>query len=213
MNNILKNWKLKKPIAATTAGWREWREENKNKFPVKYFIQETIPRMWDKYILWPISHKIDNMYYWVYYRFTPQGRKLYNIHPRTLTPGFYDYDTLLLHTSFEILVQFVEEDKRSSHVDWNADARHRKFKNEVNALYHWWTKVYPNRENLLPQYPTRPKKFKDIFLFLDEKFKNDPYAIKHREISIKRGEMEDQWIKEDEKMLIRLIKIRKGLWL
>lgn len=53
--------------------------------------------VWDAY-LW-IRYRTVNRDYWI-------------IQPRTLDPGYYDYDTLLLHSSFEILEKYIEEQIR-----------------------------------------------------------------------------------------------------
>lgn len=83
---------------------------------------------------------------------------------------------------------------------------------EIEALYLWWTEVYPNRPD--------PMEVSGWSAYCEERWKNDSSILngigKNREktgpMLDKMRELEEQYAKEDEEMLIRLIKVRHALW-
>lgn len=96
-----------------------------------------------KIILW-IKHRTINKYHIVNTR---------------LKPGYHDYDTRLLHSSFSLLEEYVEEiggiKGIESKIDnlykyWEADSDDVKFDyrasidvyKEIKRLYIWWTQTY-----------------------------------------------------------------------
>ncbi len=89
---------------------------------------------------------------------------------------------------------------------------------EILALYKWWTEVYPNRPDPHDaggwSAVCDRRRLKDgggIGLFNDE----DETPAERRETmkALKLSQkIEEQYDKEDDEMLIRLIKIRKNLW-
>lgn len=89
---------------------------------------------------------------------------------------------------------------------------------EILELYKWWTEVYPNRPDPMDASGwsavcerRRLKNGGGMGLFDDE----GETAAEKRETSkaLKLSQkIEEQYDKEDEAMLIRLIKIRKSLW-
>ncbi len=67
-----------------------------------------------------------------------------------LAPGYHDKDTLLLHTTMSILVQYVENDvggitaldKWTEHLDSFSNinfVKQRQQQVEIAAIYRWWT--------------------------------------------------------------------------
>jgi hypothetical protein len=80
-----------------------------------------------------------------------------------------DKDFIILHACFQILKDFVDEEKGNTHCNYDA---HKSFVNEVNFLYNWWKER--KNKNVVENY--------------------------------------DKQMKEDDKMLIRLMKIRTSLW-
>lgn len=86
------------------------------------------------------------------------------------TKGWYDRDTLLLHSSFQLLKDVVEKEGLFTHSPSYAKSKNGKIAKE---LYDWWL-----------------ERGKDVF-------END--------------ETKDSY-KNDTKQLVRLMKIRGGLW-
>lgn len=86
---------------------------------------------------------------------------------------------------------------------------------EILALYKWWTEVYPNRPDIYDASgwtaycDLRREKGYDM---LDMEDKTPEEEKMCRTALDKSRELEAQYEREDEEMLIRLIKIRNSLW-
>jgi hypothetical protein len=91
---------------------------------------------------------------------------------------------------------------------------HKEFYKDTLFLYDWWTKTRPQREDpfvLGGYYELYP----DSGLFIDEIVSGDDskgISKKVRAMFKRVRRIEDNYNKEDEQMLIRLIKIRKSMW-
>lgn len=83
----------------------------------------------------------------------------------------------MLHACFQLLTDFVEQEKAEDIVDWTHNEETKNAENEIDELYHWW---------------------------------------KQRVLKETDDEIDPIWTEgvyeEDNKMLIRLINIRKFLW-
>jgi len=136
---------------------------------------------------------------------------------KTLTQqGWCDRTDLLLHSAFQLLVDFLEQEKPDTIVDYNYNEETKAAWEELQALYKWWTATRPGRVDPLDDKRLRhPKrKFKKIvgtklYELLDydhKKYAEYDAAIK------KHGNLLTEWGKEDQDMLHRLVDIRQGLW-
>ena len=133
-----------------------------------------------------------------------------------LKKGWCDRDNLLLYSSFQILVDFVEKEKPAEIVYWSSSQKHRHVWKEIKELYNWWTSTRPARiDPIDDKNLKRPAiKFKKItgtklYSLLDydrKKYASYDAAIK------KSWKLEKEWEKEDQKNLHRLINIRQYLW-
>ena len=135
---------------------------------------------------------------------------------RTLRPGWWDKDEVMLHAAFQLLADFVEQEHPDRHIDWNHDALCRRAWKEIRALYRWWTAIRPSRSD-----PLDDKRIKKPAL----RFKNMPgtkskqlatpdrkkYAAYYRALK-KCGRLEQKWHDEDQRNLHRLVDIRDFLW-
>ena len=134
----------------------------------------------------------------------------------TLEKGWYDKDQVLLHGAFQLLIDFVEQEKPDKIVDWNANELHRKAWKEIKLLYNWWKKERPARKS-----PLEDKRIKHPPLKLEKIPGSDlckmvepdkrKYASYYRALREHR-KLEQKWEEEDQCNLHRLIDIRKFLW-
>lgn len=143
----------------------------------------------------------------------------------TLENGWTNCDDLLLHASFQILVDFVEKEKPFEVFDWKQyDHIHRDAAKEIRYLYRWWVKSRPKRHNPINDIKEaeRPS-FKEQLKFT---YDNDGKTIINYELTehpekypkyyaaLKTSSrLGKKWQNEDQVNLVRLAKIRNFLWI
>jgi hypothetical protein len=104
-------------------------------------------------------------------------------------------------------------DKDSEH--YGQPTGQAKNAQEILELYRWWKEVYPNRPDphdaggWTAYCELRRTTGRDFFDFED---KTEEEAKMSRAALDKSTEIEAAYDKEDEEMMIRLIKVRDGLW-
>lgn len=234
--NLYDKWKLNKPFALGLSEWNKWDAETKAKYPVRFFFQEDLHKWFHQ----NVSHTFSDMYWWVRYRTI--NRDYWIIKPRTLTPGWKDERTLILHGAFEVLTRYWEHHKKYQGLAWwpteeelkeydieieqakterdkeflqaekDSIVNQKVFCDEAHTLYIWWSKIRPNRELTLPKLPKHNKDW-GILAFANEDKKNDPTVKEYKRVLDIHIKMKESWELEDDDMLIRLMKIRRGLWI
>ena len=139
---------------------------------------------------------------------------------RYLEPGWHDKDQILLHSMFEILCRFIEDEKAGEIVDWNNDEIHKDAWKEMNDLYNWWEERQ-NRDKqnpiLQPDLKHPEMKFTPLndgsdcssMEFVHESPED---KVKWEKVCDDCSEWELKCEKEDEEMMIRLIKVRSFMW-
>ena len=213
VQELWKSWLIDKPVALQVGAWDDWNTETKAKYPIRYFLQETLP---DKlHSFYCIFYRPWHKWYWKFmHTFVPKYR-YHVIKPRTLKPNYYDPRTLILHGPMECLVDYYENGM--DRVDWEHDEPWITAHKEILAIYKWWTEDYPNRDDNfvsgtpLPKYPKLPEEWGWLSV-LNEKYRDEPLMKEHKKISLVHMESEEEWYEETEEMLIRLMKIRTYLW-
>lgn len=155
---------------------------------------------------------ISNKYsYWTRRLFYPTTHVI--IKHKEVDSGLWmDKDHLLLHVSFQLLVDYVEEEKPNEICDWTWDEAHRNAWTEISELYNWWTIVRPMRVDPLDSVEFPFKKNLDNWL---DNLNNPPDTKEHRdwhEACMKSGEKEKEWDDEDTEMLCKLMRVRGFLW-
>lgn len=198
--------KLNKPAAATFDEWNDWHQTAKKKYPIIYFVTETLPKTiritWGRLVWWPLQR-----YYWaIIHRFHPKHR--YHVVNSGLEPGYHDPDTLILYSCMNMLKHFVEVG--APHVEWSATEYHQHGWEEMQAIYKWWNN-YLTREDTFPETPKIEGLTGESFI-LGHKYDHLPEMIAFREAVSKHYEECEQLIQQEEEMLIRLMKIRRLLW-
>ncbi len=86
-------------------------------------------------------------------------------------------------------------------------ARHAR---EIYALYKWWVTDRPSRVEVEITCPETNDGDDDIFFSLSKI--NTPAHKQYIADLEQQSKQEDLWNKEDDEMLVRLMKIRRGLW-
>lgn len=135
----------------------------------------------------------------------------------TLRGGsWHDKDKILLHAAFQLLVDYVEQEQPTKHIDWSADARHRKAWKEIMSLYRWWKKERPKRKSVLdrknikrPAYTTGRISGKNAQKSIRPDWKK--FAAYYRLLDLCQRQ-KTKWAADDQKNLHRLIDIREHLW-
>ncbi|MFH1288964.1 MAG: hypothetical protein ABII25_09775 [bacterium] len=135
---------------------------------------------------------------------------------KTLEKGWHDKDEVFLHAAFQILTDFIEQEKPVTIVDWNADELHKRAWKEIKSLYKWWKEIRPSRKSPLDDKNliVPPLKFKKIHgSNLSKMVKPDKkkYAEYYQALE-KHCKLEIKWNGKDQKNLHRLIEVRGFLW-
>lgn len=209
MHKLLHLWMLNKPSAGTAKEWRIWREEATKKYPIRYFLQETVPLLWAIRVTMPIRYA-----YWdVMHRVHPKHR-YHVIKPRTLEPNYHDPREVILHASMELLTQFVEFEKTKGHTDWEGSDHHAIAWKEMNEVYDWWTIKRPVREAEFDKanpYPADPSSRPFMWMF-DDDFRDTPERVEWSRVADLHNQQEEDWDNEDNDYLHRLIVVRLYMW-
>jgi len=147
-------WLLKKTYALPIRGfwcnegdytWEDWHEENKKKYPVRYFLQEDLT-MWFRV---KIRNRVSNAWYWLRTHLWNRYH-IINISNKAnkYNWGWIECDQAILYACFKILSNFVEKEMKyncyyvpaTEHCpEWDQ----RETEKEIRALYQWWTEERP----------------------------------------------------------------------
>lgn len=224
-----------KPLGLTLDEWKQWKIDSENKHPFRYWLAEEFLTIVQNALYFPYDFYSAIKHYYTN-RFVDKTHYL----KTGLTPGkYYDLDYRIIHGLFNELKNYVEielahlmkcyEDRNYKfvngrcpkagldYIDWsmsltygpdygyeptdklyNKPTPQAESAKEILELYNWWN----NRDNRPdPHVESGWDKFYES--------KNS----KEKEKSFKKlQKIEDNYEKEDENMLIKLIKVRKSLW-
>jgi hypothetical protein len=124
---------------------------------------------------------------------------------------------------YHIIYPFRRPDYGIKHFEWAATlddpsllpherSEHQAIQaREILVLYKWW--VYERPARAKEEYTKYNDQGLGSLGCFDDDFDKEASDYKaHRESMAARAKQEDDWEQEDENMLIRLIKVRKGLW-
>jgi hypothetical protein len=162
--------------------FEEWEDKSKFDYPIRFWFQFTLVNWVYQKLIDPIK----TMFYWIR---THTYNKYHMIDLRCPTWGleynwgWIDRCEALLIANFQILKEFVEKEEPFKHGDWSTSLEHQNAEKEIKELYNWWVK---------------------------ERVKEHEVSLKL--IGKKRWSIRKKLEKKDDKMLLRLIKIREYLW-
>lgn len=158
---------------------------------------------------WWKYNRIKDVYYHIRNRFFC---KYYLVDTGLPRHEWCDVVVKMLYANMELLVDYIEKEKAFEVIEWNSDEYHQNAKKEMEEIYKWW-KNYKNRQK---EFDTAldvwyKATYKDSFVDIIKDL-NKPRTEYSKDLFDKLNQMEEQLDKEEQEMLIRLIKIRKFLW-
>lgn len=214
-------WLPKRPISDTSEGWNIWEKKMKKQYPIGFFMAWTLPgklkrgyRILITDPIWWVKHRT----FWQYH-YIPSG----------LEPGFWDYDHLLEETIFNVVKLHVNaemwkhegwdkiykksKEEKAKFINEKLQQFIEKLKNsEFTSQYEAEKEIYDIYKWITTVRDIRKDSFEDSglaeFCKKSKKLKSPEY----RRLMDKMTEIEDQYKKEDEEMIYRIIKIRNCLW-
>jgi hypothetical protein len=131
----------------------------------------------------------------------------------TLNRGqWYDRDEILLHAAFQILVDFMEQERPGEIIDWEHDPLHSNAWRELTQLYRWWKEERPYRRDPLDDVPHPPE---EEYVFAEDHrliFPDREKYPEYYEAMRKSTDLEVEWLEEDQRQLHRLIEVRPFMW-
>lgn len=217
----------KKPHALPWDEWETWRKEAAKKHPFRYWMAEEVLDFLQDIVNFPLDvyHTIE-----VYVR----NRYIDKLHYlRTgLKPGeYYDLDWRILNGLFNELVLFVESEQAhlmKAHKDKKYKFINGRCKQAGLDYLNWAGQLKLNEDygfdpddddyNKPTAQAIDSQKILHLYnWWLDRDYRVDPYTVFTKEKDGKYyyrkiAKMENDYDKEDTKMLIELIKIRSSLW-
>lgn len=217
-------------FARSSQEWHDFEVYHKKHNPIRYFLNHEF----ESIFIWPWSMQISRLIDWVKYRTT----KRYHVVNTGMEPGYADASERMLHVNFNMLKDFVEIEKAHmwnhgdqpkmeqpgvSHLVWEmgleSDASGQaENAREIYELYDWWTNVRPYRvDDNVKDWEVYRAYSEEIYGGSDDYFmrgdKDDKKLKKLRKTWLdKSDKIEKKNSKEDEAMLIRLMKVRGALW-
>lgn len=182
--------------------WEDWHEEVKRDYPVRYWLTETVPRFFGRKAYW-----VGEWWYRIKCAVLPSYRfHLLDLrHPGPgieYEYGFRDVDTVMLWSCFVCLRSYIEKEEPWDPADGSTPEelaqeplKSQKARyDEARALYDWWMKGRLEEE----AYE------KVLFRQFEQ---NETEDTRDAWVTYR------QWLEDrEQEMLLRLIKIRGGLW-
>lgn len=225
---------IKKPYALTHEEWEDWREKASKKNPWRFYFTEKLLNKIQNFFFFPFD-LLRTIRVYLSNRFV---HKTHFLKTRFKPGHFYELDDRILFGLFNELKDFVEIElsgklsleetkkhkfvgleKRSisaglAYLDWATSLKYdddyckkedlgkptpqAKSAKQILELYNWW-KSRDSRP-----CPMEISGWSEAYKEKDSK--------KRQQSHKKLMKIEEDYDKEDEKMLIKLIKIRKELW-
>jgi hypothetical protein len=215
--------------------WDTWKNEMEEKYPIRYFLNQEFKAMF----VWPITHRIQRVQEWVQYRTTRRYHIVNtgmtpgysDVPERMLHVNFNmlkDFVEIEKAHMYEVFVNNGVTGNAAgvAHLMWEmgleeqeefGNNQQAKNAREIYELYDWWVGERPFRVD-----PMETTEYNAYWKLRTELYgigcvgcsdKDTPELKKLQTKAYKLSDkLDKQYAKEDEKNLIRLIKIREALW-
>jgi hypothetical protein len=199
-------WRLEKPTALPLNrwlgnpnkeySWDDWKRDTKAKYPVRYFLQETLP-LWFKV---HFTMNIEHAWYWLRTH-TVHRYHVLDLRNPEYKWGWRDRSQTMMYACFNLVKDFVEKEKAfDCHVSWDSDDEHREAKAEIMSIYTWWTK---DRWELDKQATAATK---------NHQWGGDEESEASKQSTKEYRRITDEIEATDQKMLEKAIKFRGCMW-
>ncbi len=210
-------------VARSSEDWAYFRTYHKEHNPIRYWLHNDAASL----LIWPWSMRIARVNDWIRYR----TYNRYHVVKTGMEPGYVDVTERMLHVNFNMLKDFVEIEKAHmwkwsenslmeqpgvSHLIWEMGLEGGQAENarEIYELYDWWTNDREYREDADKDWDAYHdamiKEHGEDSFFTED---NTKELTKLRDKWLKTSsKLEKKYTKQDEQMLIRLMKIRNALW-
>lgn len=216
-----------KPRALPWDDWKTWREESEKKHPYRYWVAEEGLDFLQDIVNFPLDvyHTIE-----VYVR-NRYIDKLHYLRTGLKAGEYYDLDWRILNGLFNELVLFVESEQAhlmKAHKDKQYKFINGRCKQAGLDYLNWAGQLKLNEDygfnpededyNKPTAQAISSQKILELYnWWLDRDYRVDPHSLYNKENDGKYyyrkiAKMEDDYDKEDTKMLIELVKIRSSLW-
>lgn len=229
---------VEKPFALEWGEWDLWKEKQRKERPIRFWLSDTLLEYVQDIVYFPYD-VYSNLRHYIQNRWIDKRHYL----KTGLKPGhYYEFDERILHGLFNELVDYVEiecahlsffnKDKNykinngrcieaaydyfkwsNNLKDDNGELSPQAIQSmELQELYEWWKIKRPLRKD-----PAELSGWKNhCSIKEDELFNNNISEEKIEQINIilnKLDEIEESQYNEDTDMLVRLIKLRRHLWI
>lgn len=137
-----------------------------------------------------------------------RNRTRFKLMIRSLSDSYQNPYEVMLHSVFQILVDFVEKEKPWKYINWNSDEGHKKASTVFKRAYRYWKMQRPKLMKDLDKLVHIS--VKDFNLGdISKPFKSDPKKVK----LLRQSYKDEQHIDDlDKKHLIDLMTVRKYMW-
>ena len=199
--------------------WADWEKEAREKYPVRYFLSQTIPHWWAV----NVSISVTEFVYWVKCHVIPSKR--YHMldlrQPKTIAKydpdhyryGYLDGDHKILYACFNSLVHFIEKEHKGKFLEYVTfqeeamGSKHLELR-ELFEIYQWWTTTRKTKQK---EYDKALDEW-HVLLMATSNSEEQDVLPGFREAEEKHKALEKEFKEEETRMLIRLIEIREYMW-
>jgi len=210
------------PAALSWDDWEVWKASTKGAHPIQYFFRSTLTS-WFR-VRKMVVHDWLNL---IKYRVHPKHR-YHVIKPRSLKPGYHDFDSRIRASAFDLLSVFAEKYLMGDGIKgtkWHdddipePDAYDYQLlidqidrESRIIELRNWWVIERPTRDiDSLITKPDEPEGAPFSWM-LSEKYRDTQEFQIHRDYYNKISELEQQFFEEDTKKFHELVDLLPHLW-
>jgi hypothetical protein len=182
--------------------WEDWTAEVKRDYPIRYFIGETIPHLFAVYVIMRLRNWKWKIIDWF------RRPHLLDLRNQEYGGGYIDPRQAMLYANFKLLEKYIKSgpyDLRKDYTEEEIDSRELRdqqdYYDEAHELYKYWKVGRGELEAADLQ----------LYYEMDHAGK---IGNKEKWKAIRKEWMGNRQIIEntEDEMLMRLIRIRRGLW-